>query len=56
LNREVNDILVEPEMKARLEADGSAVRQNSPAQFSEFVVKELVKYEGLIKATGIQVY
>jgi len=54
LNREVNDILMEPAMKARLEADGSAVRQNSPAQFSEFVVKELVKYEGLVKATGIQ--
>lgn len=54
LNREINAILVEPAMRERLEADGTAVRQNTPAQFGEFVGKEIAKYEGLVKATGIQ--
>lgn len=53
LNREVNTILAEPTLRARLEADGSAVRQNTPAQFADFVGKEIDKYEGLVKATGI---
>lgn len=54
LNREVNIILAEPTLRARLEADGSAVRQNTPAQFADFVGKEIDKYEVLVKATGIQ--
>lgn len=53
LSREVNAILLEPAMRGRLEADGSAVRPNTPAQFGEFVGKEIAKYEGLVKATGI---
>lgn len=54
LNREVNSILLEPAIRARLEADGSAVRPTTSAQFGEFVGKEIAKYEGLVKATGIQ--
>ncbi len=54
LNREVNLILAEPAVRARLEADGTAVRTSTPAQFTDFVHKEIDKYEGLVKATGIQ--
>jgi tripartite-type tricarboxylate transporter receptor subunit TctC len=53
LNREVNEILAEPAMRARFEADASAVSRNTPAEFAEFVRREASKYEGLIKATGI---
>ncbi len=53
LNRDINAIVAEPAILARLEADGSAVRANTPAQFSEFVRKEFSKYEGLVKAVGI---
>ena len=54
LNREINDILAEPAMRTRFEADASAVARNSTAEFADFVRKEATKYEGLIKATGIR--
>ena len=54
LNREVNEILTEPAIRNRFEADGSVVRRNTPAEFAEFVQKETTKYEGLVKAIGIQ--
>lgn len=48
-----NAILLEPAMRGRLEVDGSAVRPNTPAQFGDFVGKEIAKYKGLVKVTGI---
>lgn len=53
LNQEVNAILAEPAIHARLEADGSLVRKNTPAEFSKFVSTEALKYEQLVKQTGI---
>lgn len=54
LNQDINKILTEPAIRSRLEADGSAVRANTPAQFAEFVRRDAAKYQGLVKATGIQ--
>lgn len=54
LNTEINTILAEPAIRSRLEADGSAVRQNTPAEFADFVKRDAAKYQGLVKATGIQ--
>jgi tripartite-type tricarboxylate transporter receptor subunit TctC len=53
LNKEVNEILAEPALHARFEADASAVAKNTPAEFAEFVRKDAGKYAQLIKATGI---
>ena len=53
LNQDINKILTEPAIRTRLETDGSAVRANTPAQFSEFVRRDVAKYQGLVKATGI---
>ena len=53
LNQEVNAILAEPAIRARLEADGSLVQKNTPAEFAKFVNAEARKYEQLVKQTGI---
>jgi tripartite-type tricarboxylate transporter receptor subunit TctC len=53
LNQEVNAILAEPAIHARLEADGSLVRKNTPAEFAKFVSTEALKYEQLVRQTGI---
>ncbi len=54
LNREVNSILGEAIFKNRLEGDGNTVRNNSPAQFTDFVIRDINKYAGVTKAIGIQ--
>lgn len=54
LNREVNSVLSEALFKNRLEGDGNTVRNNSPAQFADFVVRDIYKYAGVTKAIGIQ--
>ena len=53
LNQEVNAILAEPAIHARLEADGSLVHKNTPAEFAKFVSIEALKYEQLVRQTGI---
>jgi tripartite-type tricarboxylate transporter receptor subunit TctC len=53
LNAAVNEILAEPAVRDRLAADGSVVKQNTPAEFATFLAREIEKYEGLVKATGI---
>ena len=54
LNAAVNDILAEPAVNARLAGDGTVVRRNTPAEFGEFLKREVEKYEGLVRSTGIQ--
>jgi tripartite-type tricarboxylate transporter receptor subunit TctC len=54
LNREVNTVLTEPLFKNRLEGDGNTVRNNSAAQFTDFVARDISKYSLVIKAIGIQ--
>lgn len=54
LNQQVNTILLDPEIRSRLDADGSAVKKNTPAEFSEFVKAEIGKYQKLVSEAGIQ--
>ena len=53
LNQEINKILEQPAIRARLEADGAAVTANSPGQFTDFVKDEIGKYARLIQSAGI---
>ncbi|MCC6194037.1 MAG: tripartite tricarboxylate transporter substrate binding protein [Burkholderiales bacterium] len=52
LATEINRIIVEPDLRARFEAEGSAVTPMTPQQFEKFVRDEIAKYARLIKATG----
>ena len=54
LNREINKILLEPELRARFNADSSAIETGSPAQFASYVQNEIKKYAVLLKAAGVQ--
>ncbi len=52
LSEEINRIIVTPDLKARFEAEGSAVSPMTPERFEQFVRAEVAKYARLIKATG----
>ena len=54
LNREVNALLAQPELHARLEADNVAVPKNTPAEFADYVKAEAVKFEKLIKDANVK--
>ncbi|MDB5847218.1 MAG: hypothetical protein JWP29_970 [Rhodoferax sp.] len=54
LNREVNKILLDPEIRARFDADSSSIEPGTPAQFASYVQTEVKKYAGLVKAAGVQ--
>lgn len=54
LNREINKILLEPEIRARFDADSSSIEPGSPAEFASYVRTEITKYVALVKATGVQ--
>jgi len=53
LNKEINAVIVQPEVKARLEAAGAVVTQMSVAEFRHFVQGESAKYLRVIKQTGV---
>lgn len=55
LNAEILKVLAEPELRARFEADGSAVEPMSPAQFAAFVKADVEKYARLVRQTGAQI-
>lgn len=54
LNQEINKILLEPEIRARFDADSSSIEPGSPAQFASYVRAEIIKFAALVKATGVQ--
>jgi len=54
LDRELAKILARPEVKTRFLDAGSEVLWKGPAEFSDFVKTELVKWTALIKEAGIQ--
>ena len=54
LSTEINRIVADPALRARLEAEGSAVAPSTPQQFEQFVRDENAKYAQLVKATGAQ--
>ncbi|MES2185906.1 MAG: tripartite tricarboxylate transporter substrate binding protein [Pseudomonadota bacterium] len=55
LNREINKILTEPELKARFEADGISIGHGTPAAFGAYVAQETHKYAALVKTAHVQV-
>ncbi len=53
LNREVNRILVLPEVRERLFQLGAEPASLTPEQFREFILNDTIKWEKLIKEKGI---
>jgi tripartite-type tricarboxylate transporter receptor subunit TctC len=54
LDREIAKILAKPEVKTRFLDAGSEVLWKGPAEFSDFVKAEVVKWTALIKEAGIE--
>ena len=54
LDRELAKILARSEVKTRFLDAGSEVLWKGPAEFSDFVKAELVKWTALIREAGIQ--
>jgi tripartite-type tricarboxylate transporter receptor subunit TctC len=53
LNKEINAVIVQPDVKARLEDAGAVVTPMSVVQFKDFVRGESAKYLRVIKQTGV---
>ena len=53
LNKEINKVIEDPDVKARLEAAGAVVTPMSVAHFKDFVQSESSKYLRVIKETGV---
>ena len=53
LNKEINKVIEDPDVKTRLEASGAVVTPMSVAQFKDFVQAESGKYLRVIKQTGV---
>ena len=54
LNREINAILLLPEVQEAARADGSQITGGTSEQFRDILKSELAKYGRLIKAAGIK--
>ena len=54
LNTEIVSILNEPEMKARIAADGADSVASTPEQFSTHIRREIAKWAKLVKQIGLQ--
>jgi tripartite-type tricarboxylate transporter receptor subunit TctC len=48
LNKEINQILALPDVKAQMEKDSLAVPSNSTQEFSNYILSESVKFERLV--------
>jgi tripartite-type tricarboxylate transporter receptor subunit TctC len=55
LNREVNAVLAEPEMKKRLTELGGAPLISSPEAFGAMIAAETEKWETVVKSAGLRV-
>ena len=54
-NADVTKILSAPEMRERLAAQGAEAAPDSPAEFAQFIARELAKYGPIVKASGAKV-
>ncbi|MGB9063816.1 MAG: tripartite tricarboxylate transporter substrate-binding protein, partial [Pseudolabrys sp.] len=52
-NKEINQVIQNPDVKSRLEAAGAVVTPMSLGQFKDFVQNESAKYLRVIKQTGV---
>ena len=55
LNADINKAMQVPEVRARLEAVGTQLREQSAAEFESFMKAEVAKYEKLIKSANIKI-
>jgi tripartite-type tricarboxylate transporter receptor subunit TctC len=55
LNREINEALADPKIKARLADLGGTVLPGSPAEFGKLIADETEKWGKVIRATNIKV-
>src|SRR5262249_5551842 len=55
LNKEINVVLAEPEIKARLADLGATALAGSPADFGKFIATEAEKWSKVIRAANIRV-
>jgi tripartite-type tricarboxylate transporter receptor subunit TctC len=55
LNKEINAVLADPKMKARLAELGGTVLPGSPAEFGKFIAAETEKWAKVIRAANIKV-
>ena len=54
LNKTINGILVEPDMKSRLQNDGMEISTLSMDEFAGFVRAEIAKYQAIITAADLK--
>ncbi len=54
LNREINQILNLPDVKAKLADDGAEITPGSPQQFRDTIAKEIVKWRKLLKESNLK--
>ena len=54
LNTELNAVLADPEVRARLEALGIGATPGTPEKFGEEIVRDLARYGAVVKAAGIK--
>jgi tripartite-type tricarboxylate transporter receptor subunit TctC len=54
LNKAINGILLEPDMKSRLQNDGTEISTLSTDEFAGFVRAEIAKYQAIITAADIK--
>ena len=52
LNAEANAVLKSPDMQKRMADFGAEVGGGSPEDFGNFIVSEIKRYEGIVKASG----
>jgi tripartite-type tricarboxylate transporter receptor subunit TctC len=54
LNKEINAVLQQPEVREAARHEGSAITGGTPEQFGEYLKAELAKFGKLVKAAGIK--
>jgi tripartite-type tricarboxylate transporter receptor subunit TctC len=54
-NADVTKILMSPEVRAKLMADGAEPAPDTPEQFAQMIARELAKYAKIVKASGAKV-
>jgi tripartite-type tricarboxylate transporter receptor subunit TctC len=54
LNREINAVLADPKVKARLATQGGTVLPGSPAEFAKFIAEETERLSKVVKFAGIK--
>ncbi|MEY2618759.1 MAG: hypothetical protein RL522_1761 [Pseudomonadota bacterium] len=55
LNAEANAVLRSPELRKRMAEFGAEVGGGTPEEFGSFILSEIKRYEGIVKASGARV-